>query len=147
MRILLAIDDSNCSRAAVTVVLEQMRAEGQELRLLHVVEPMWLVLDYETGALSQIEAAHQERMRHGQELLERAVPAITGAGFTVTTAMEEGDARFVIVDHAVQWKADLIVLGSHGKKGLGRLLLGSVSEHVMRHAHCSAMIVRDKATK
>ena len=78
-------------------------------------------------------------------MLERVAPGIRDAGFSVRTAMEEGDARFVIVDHAVQWKADLIMLGSHGKTDLERLLLGSVSEYVLRHAHCSVMIVRDKS--
>jgi len=145
MRILLAIDDSKCSHSAIAAAVQGMQAEGQELRLLHVVEPMWLVLDYETGALSQIEAAHQERMKLGEELLERVAPGIRDAGFIVSSVMEEGDARFVIVDHAVQWKADLIMLGSHGKAGLERLLLGSVSEYVLRHAHCSVMIVRDKS--
>jgi nucleotide-binding universal stress UspA family protein len=60
----------------------------------------------------------------------------------VHALVEKGDPRAVIVDHAARWNADLIVLGSHGFKGLDRLLIGSVSEAVLRHAPCSVEIVR-----
>lgn len=143
MRILLAIDDSKFSEAATQMVAQKMRAEDTEVCILHVAEPKWLVLDYDLGGqLGQIEAAREDNLERGKELLARVEPVVAEAGFRVTTAMEEGDARFVIVDRAEQWKADAIVMGSHGRKGLGRLLLGSVAEHVARHAHCSVLIVR-----
>jgi nucleotide-binding universal stress UspA family protein len=142
LKILLAIDDSKFSQAATEIVTKRMRATGAEVRLLHVAEPMWLVLDYELGELGQIEAAREEALRHGKELLERVRPIVESAGFRVTTALDEGDARFVIVDQAENWKADMIVMGSHGRKGLGRLLMGSVADHVSRHAHCSVVIAR-----
>jgi nucleotide-binding universal stress UspA family protein len=64
------------------------------------------------------------------------------AHFTVTTEIRAGDARRVILDSAAEWHPDLIVLGSHGRHGLERLLLGSVSESVVRHASCSVSVVR-----
>jgi nucleotide-binding universal stress UspA family protein len=143
LRILLAIEDSKFSEAATRMVVQKMRAEGAEVCILHVAEPTWLVLDYDLGGqLGQIEAAREENLERGKRLLARVEPVVAAAGFRVTTAMEEGDARFVIVDRAERWKADLTVVGSHGRKGLGRLLLGSVAEHVARHAHCSVLIVR-----
>ena len=60
----------------------------------------------------------------------------------MTTAVEWGDPKSKIINAAEAWGADLIVLGSHGRKGLQRFLLGSVSETDMRHAHCSVEIVR-----
>jgi nucleotide-binding universal stress UspA family protein len=64
------------------------------------------------------------------------------SGFPVETAVLEGDPRGSIVDEADEWLADLIVLSSHGHKGLDRLLLGSVAQAVVAHAHCSVEVVR-----
>ena len=142
MKILLAIDDSECSEAATRTVVEQMRSDRAEVRILHVVEPMWLAVDYELGEVRQIEAAREERLKRGKELVEHIKSLVAKADFAVSTTIEEGDPRFVIVDHAAQWKADLLVVGSGGRKGLARLFIGSVAEYVARHAHCSVLIVR-----
>ena len=142
MKILLAIDDSQCSEAATRTVVQQMRPDRAEVRVLHVVEPIWLAVDYELGEVRQIEAAREEGLKRGKELVEHIMSLVAKADFTVTTAIEEGDPRFAIVDYAAQWKADLLVVGSHGRKGLGRLLIGSVAEYVARHAYCSVLIVR-----
>ena len=63
-------------------------------------------------------------------------------GLKVIAALEVGDAKSRILDVAEEWHADLIVLGSHGRKGVNRFLMGSVSEAVARHACCSVEIVR-----
>ena len=141
MKILLAVD-SQCSEAATRTVVQKMRPDRSEVRVLHVVEPVWLGVDYELGEVREIEAAREEGLKRGKKLLECIKSLVAKAGFTVTTAIEEGDPRFAIVDYAAQWKADLLVLGSHGRKGLGRLLIGSVAEYVARHAHCSVLVVR-----
>jgi nucleotide-binding universal stress UspA family protein len=60
----------------------------------------------------------------------------------VTTAVEVGNPKFIVLDAAADWKADLIILGSHGRSGLNRFPMGSVSEAVARHATCSVQIVR-----
>jgi nucleotide-binding universal stress UspA family protein len=54
----------------------------------------------------------------------------------------EGDPKSQILDAAKEWRADMIVLGSHGRTGLGRFLMGSVSQDVVRHAHCSVEVFR-----
>lgn len=64
------------------------------------------------------------------------------AGFKVSTSVATGDAKAVILDEATQWRADLIVVGSHGRTRLERFLLGSVSEAIARHTSCSVEIVR-----
>jgi nucleotide-binding universal stress UspA family protein len=120
-----------------------MRLDGAEVRVLHVVEPIWLAVDDDLGEVRQIQAAQEEGLKRGKELVEHIKALVAKGGFTVTTAIEEGDPRFAIVDYAAQWKADLLVLGSHGRKGLGRLLIGSVAEYVARNAHCSVLIVRE----
>jgi nucleotide-binding universal stress UspA family protein len=67
---------------------------------------------------------------------------LRSAGFDASTSVREGDPKMVILDCATEWRTDLIVVGSHGRKGLTRFVLGSVSEAVARHAHCSVEIVR-----
>ena len=140
MKILLAIDDSKFSEAAMKTVIQQMRPDRTEVCVLHVVEPILLIPDY--GGVKQIEAAEQRKRERGKELATRNEQLLVKEGFKVTTAITEGDPRLGIVDYAAQWKADLIVVGSHGRKGLGRLLIGSVAESVARHANCSVLIVR-----
>jgi nucleotide-binding universal stress UspA family protein len=75
--------------------------------------------------------------------LLKTAEKLQAAGFKVTQAIvEEGDARDVILDCADRWRASLIVVGSHGRKGIQRWLMGSVSEAISRYAACSAEIVR-----
>jgi nucleotide-binding universal stress UspA family protein len=68
-------------------------------------------------------------------------------GLEITTVIKNGHAKEVILDEAEKWGADLIVLGSHGYSGWQRFLLGSVSNAVATHAHCSVEIVRQKPGK
>ena len=77
-----------------------------------------------------------------RELVERIANELRSTGFKVDTAVEVGDIREKIIDSAAEWGADLIVVGSHGRSGIPRLLLGSVAEFVARHAKCSVEIVR-----
>jgi nucleotide-binding universal stress UspA family protein len=81
-------------------------------------------------------------LKHGQELVQQAEKVLNKAGYKTQTAVEEGDPNSKIIDQAKKWKADLIVMGSHGRKGLNRFLMGSVAQTVSRHAPCSVEIVR-----
>jgi nucleotide-binding universal stress UspA family protein len=136
MRLLLAIDDSNYSEAALQAVLAHYRPQGTEVQVLNVVD---LKIPIPT---SYAAAFRQESLKQGQKLVERAEQLLSKAGFKVHTAMEEGDPRTKILDDAASWNADLIVMGSHGRKGADRFLMGSVSEAVVRHAFCSVEVVR-----
>jgi nucleotide-binding universal stress UspA family protein len=84
----------------------------------------------------------EDQKLEAKALVERTAKIIADAGFKVSTLVLTGDAKSVILDEAADWHADLIVLGSHGHKGIGRFLLGSVSEAVARHTSCSVEIVR-----
>jgi len=61
---------------------------------------------------------------------------------TVDTTVRQGDPRVEIVDEAERWGADLVILGSHGRTGVKRWLMGSVAEYVVRHAPCSVEVAR-----
>ena len=74
--------------------------------------------------------------------LGHPVISVVGSGFDASASVREGDPKTVILDCATEWGADLIVVGSHGRKGVARFVLGSVSEVVARYARCSVEIVR-----
>jgi nucleotide-binding universal stress UspA family protein len=140
MKILLAVDDSKFSEEAVRTVTAQIRPQNTEVRVLHVLQPITTSPppQMSSGYAPELEAQGAQ----ARELVERSANALRSAGFKVDTAVEKGDVRLKIVDSAAEWKADLIVLGSHGRSGIKRLLLGSVAEFVARHAYCSVEIVR-----
>jgi nucleotide-binding universal stress UspA family protein len=144
MNILVALDDSKCSQAATDLLTAQVRTGGTHVRLLHVVEPFPGALVEAAAAwrYSDVLLAKNEEHTRAEELLEQAARKLRTVGFAVTSAVEDGDVRSVILDDAERWHADLIVVGSHGRKGLARFLMGSVSDTVAHHAPCSVEIVR-----
>ena len=134
MKILLAIDDSKFSEAALQAVVRQYRPQDTEVKVLHVMEQVEL-FGYPVGV-------PKDHVREAQELVNRAGQTLSAAGFKVHTTVCKGEVRGGIIDAAVEWHADLIVLGSHGRSGLERFLLGSIPDAILHHAPCSVEIVR-----
>jgi nucleotide-binding universal stress UspA family protein len=148
MKILLPLDAAPCSTAAVDAVLSQFPPATTEVRLLHIVEwpkelPMHLALGEGPTAGADLLASRDRAFREGDALLTRAAARLEQAGFKTNRFVIPGEARTSIVDAAAQWHPDLIVIGSHGWKGLDRVLLGSVSDAVVRRAPCSVEVVRE----
>lgn len=147
MKILLPLDSAPCSTAAVDAVLAQFRPKGIEIRLLHVVEwpkhlPMHLAMGEGPSAGTDLLASRNQAFREGKDLTSRAAARLRAAGFDTTETVVPGDARETIIDAAREWDPDLIVIGSHGWKGLDRLVMGSVSDAVVRRAGCSVEVIR-----
>ena len=138
MKILLAIDDSKYSEAAVQAVIARHKVPGVEVRVIHAPEGPTLLAGPEMAEY----IPPRESAAEAQALVAKAAAALRSAGFNATAAVVQGDPKSAILDDAKAWGADLIVLGSHGRKGLDRFLVGSVSEAVLRHAHCAVEIVR-----
>jgi nucleotide-binding universal stress UspA family protein len=134
MKVLLAIDDSKFSEAATQALIAQAKPRETEIRVVHIIETFALLEDWKPVV--------ETLRKKGVALITRTAQTLRTAGFQVATTMEEGDPKSVIVDVAARWPADLVVMGSHGSTALDRLLLGSVSETVVRHAPCSVQIVR-----
>jgi nucleotide-binding universal stress UspA family protein len=150
MKILLAIDDSDCSAAATKAVIAQFAPQHAEVHVLHADEwpkglPMSMSFAEGSPAANSILSLHELRRQEAASLVAGAAQQLRSAGFATSTSVRDGDARQVILDCAAEWHADLVVLGSHGKKGFDRLVLGSVSDRVARHAPCSVEIVRDRS--
>lgn len=135
MKILIGVDDSVFSRAAVEAVARRKYEPGTEVRLISAVEPVYL--GFEKPQETNLYARAREAVDHAVGVL-RAGPN----QFEITTEVVEGSAKQAILDEAERWGADLIVVGSHGRRGLQRFLLGSVSQAVALHAPCSVEIVR-----
>jgi nucleotide-binding universal stress UspA family protein len=139
MKILMAVDDSQFSDDVVRAIVTQFRTENTEVRVLHVLQPI-------APAPPQMAPGYAPELevqkKPAQELVERIAKEWRSAGFKVNVAVEIGDIRETIIDSAADWSADLIVVGSHGQRGIQRFLLGSVAEFVARHASCSVEIVR-----
>lgn len=145
MKLLLAIDDSPYSEAAVESVTSRPWPSDTTVRVLSAVEPIVppaTELWYDAGG--SLERARQETVKHYEELTQRIAERLQSANLIVETAVRDGDPRSVIVDEAKDWSADLIVVGSHGRTGIVRLLLGSVAHSVVSHAPCSVEVVRKK---
>ena len=145
MKILLAVDDSKFSEAATQAVLRQARPQDTEVQVLSVTEPSSLRTDIANdGYYAAIDASFEEATKQSQALVARTAELLRSKGFKVISSASPGwaDPKSKIIDVAAEWDADLIVLGSHGRSGLDRFLMGSVSEAVVRHAPCSVEVVR-----
>ena len=144
MKVLMRIDDSKSSGNLVRALVAQFRTDETKILALHVLAPVEPVAPPEMspGYAPELE----DQRKPALILLEQIADELRRAGFSVETAVEIGDARDTIIETARTWKADLILVGSHGKRDIQSLLLGSVSESVARHAKCSVEIVRVPAT-
>jgi nucleotide-binding universal stress UspA family protein len=143
VKILLAIDDSKFSEAAIESIIRQAKPQKTEVRVLHVIEAIPIYPDGQAwGYGPEASQVLEEQRKEAEGLVARAGKTLREKNFKVMTAIEEGNPKEVIIDSAAEWQADLIVVGSHGRKGLDRFFMGSVSEAVARHARCSVQIVR-----
>jgi nucleotide-binding universal stress UspA family protein len=147
MRVLLAVDGSACSDVAVQTVIDRYCADDTQVRVLHAVEwmrEMPLCFQYAHGprAGDDVVECRNKSFERARELVERVAAQLEFKGFHPSVSTPDVDPRHAIVEAAREWPADLIVMGSHGRRGMDRLLLGSVAESVVRHAPCSVHLVR-----
>ena len=145
-KILLAMDDSEFSEAALQQLIAQRQPQGSEVRVLHLVESLPLLPDGQVWhSEAELAEARQEQYRKAETLLRRAAQGLRDAGFRVSTVIEKGNPKRAVMDLAKQWHAGLIMLGSECRKGLEQFPIGSVSEDVAVQASCSVQITRVQA--
>lgn len=148
MKILLAIDGSSFSDAAVNEIASRPWPLASEVRVISVVEPPLLpTVETWVPPDNYIEALEKAGEEQGQSIVSKAADRITSAQLDklrVATEIVKGYPKHAIIETAETWGADLIVVGSHGYRGLTRLWLGSVSQAVALHAKCSVEIVRSR---
>jgi len=152
MKILLATDGSKYSKAAAEEIAQRRFPAHSELRIISVFEGPSLYM-YAPLSMGGMEGYYQEvdlaEQKAAKEAVETAAKLISKkkTGLLVSTAVIKGSPKQVIIEDAETFDADLIVVGSHGRVGFERLLLGSVSQSVALHAKCSVEIVRKQDLK
>ena len=149
MKILLAIDGSSFSDAAVEEVAVRSWPVGSQLRIISVVEPP-LLPTVETWVPPQnyfeaLEKAGEEQARSIVNAAADRILEAQGDKLHLTAEIVKGHPKHTIIADAEAWPADLIVVGSHGYRGLTKFWLGSVSQAVASQAKCSVEIVRERA--
>lgn len=144
MRILLAVDGSAPSQDAIDEVAERSWPASSTARVVSVVRPYVPPAAEFVPAVFTSRDILQEQQKDAEQVAARAAQQLRRSGLSVDTAVRQGDPRTTIVDEAMEWGADLIVMGSHGHTGLTRLLLGSVAQAVVAHAPCSVEVVRKR---
>ena len=145
LKMLLATDGSDYSLAAASSIASRPWPADSEIRIVSVVEQVVPAAEpwYVAGAVA--ERVREDSTRHSEEAVRAAEEIVARVGIKTETAVLEGSPKRRIVEESVAWGAHLIVVGSHGRRGLTRYLLGSVSEAVAMHAHCSVEVIRDRA--
>ena len=149
-RILVPVDFSDCSRAALTRAVELATRLRVPLTVLHVWElpasirpdmMVWL----ERGDEQPIVAVVVEQAR--RDLDDFVAKAAISREIAVETLLKEGGVVPTILEVAEQGGYDLVVMGTHGRSGLAELLTGSVTKRLLRHAPCSVLTVRPPEAK
>ncbi len=147
-RILLATDGSAPAMRALDEAIRLAREQHAKLRIVHVVDDgLALPADVLSANIGQVDDTLRA---DGEALLEAARGQARAGGVEAETVLVEElgwRTGAAIVEQAKKWPADLIVCGTHGRRGLGRLLLGSDSEYVARHTPVPVLLLRLGASK
>ncbi|MEO1766849.1 universal stress protein [Thiobacter aerophilum] len=143
-RILVAIDGSDTSDRALEEAVRLAKETGAQLRIVHAVDEVILNWDAEYANPAEIWEA---MAKTGRDLLDKATARAAAAGVQADSKLIELTTLGhripeAIVEEAQAWPADLIVLGTHGRRGLSHVFLGSVAEGVVRVATKPVLLIR-----
>jgi nucleotide-binding universal stress UspA family protein len=146
-RVVFAWDGSEQAESAVPPLTEWGLFGDAQVEVLSIAdaEPPWWVLAGIAGEEAEADAYHaaaEPSVRQHKELAEQMADRLRTDGLDTVAVSRQGDPAETIVAHAKARDADLVVLGTHGRTGLRRLLMGSVARNVILHAHCSVLLAR-----
>jgi nucleotide-binding universal stress UspA family protein len=148
-RILVATDGSETSELAIEQASRLAKDQHAQLRIVHVIEQSRLAFAAAGPVAVDLEGILEALRKSGQAALERGRAIAQQVGIQAEIAIVGDDAvddrvAVVLAAEARRWKADLIVLGTHGRRGINHLLMGSVAETVARIAPAHVLLVRAK---
>lgn len=143
-KILVAVDESDVSRHALQQAIELASKLSASLRMVHVVDMSWLPVGPEMAI--DVDALRETLHGVGEQILAAARDAAKAAGFEAEAVLSETEApnqqvAEVITDEASRWGADMVVMGTHGRRGFQHLMLGSVAEKVARLSVVPVLLV------
>lgn len=143
-RILVPVDGSETSNKALVTALQLAKDAGGRVQLIHVVEELAYLSGYEQfGGYS--EDLFKVMRENGTKVLDDGLAIAQAAGVEAEKILFDdfgGRLAELVADAAKQWNADLIVVGTHGRRGVGRVLLGSGAEQIIRLAPVPILVVR-----
>ncbi len=160
-KILVAVDPSEPSTALVDKAISLASATGAQIKLISLlttygedVPPMIVSPGLASCSSGMEDSLWRDYQKHYEDYrtrisnnLQRLKAKAKAAGVSADTVQLLDSPGRAICNEAKQWKADLVMVGSRGRKGLREILLGSVSNYVMHHAACSVIVVHDQACK
>jgi nucleotide-binding universal stress UspA family protein len=139
-RILVPVDGSETSNKALVAALELARESGGRVRLVHALDE----LAYLTGAEYSVDLLKAAR-GYAVKVVDDALAMAQSAGVPAETRLVEvlgGRLGELVAEEARTWQADLVTVGTHGRRGVSRVLLGSGAEQVIRMAPVPVLVVR-----
>lgn len=139
-RVLVPTDGSPLAERALRYAVAEFPEAA--VTTLHVIDPFESVVAAEAGGLPDAAGWYEAAQEGARAIHERAAEIADEAGVELTTATEVGAPARTIVEYAASNDVDHVVLGSHGRTGVSRVLLGSVAETVVRRAGCPVTVVR-----
>jgi nucleotide-binding universal stress UspA family protein len=140
-RVLHATDFSATSRRALDTAMALAKSHRATLTIVHVLAPIMLVPEQYLDAVT-MDRLQNEARRWSTRQLSSVAERAKKAGVKASVLLREGDAADQILRACRLTKSDLIVVGTHGRRGLQKVLLGSVAERVVRAARCPVVTVR-----
>jgi len=145
IRLLIGVDNSADSNAAIAAVCDRRWPKGTEVGLVVVVDTV-MAIPHETdpAAIKWIEVAKEENWVQVREVFEPAAQRLRSNGLHTEVLVRRGNPSDQLLQEAHTWGADCVFVGARGTRGIDRLLLGSVSSAVAARAHCSVEVVRPK---
>ena len=149
LRIFVAIDGSAASNVALEHAVQLAKDQRAQLRVAHVVEVFRHAVSMADGYPFDPTSLWEALREDGRQALLMAEAKARSAGVEAETVMLEGKepsqrVASMVVEDAQRWNADLIVLGTHGRRGFDRMFLGSVAETLVRMATTPVLLVRTK---
>ncbi len=147
-KILVPVDGSPTSARGLQEAIKLAKLTGAKLRLLHVVDQISFASGMEAASMMTGEMLQLLR-EGGEQLLKKAQARVEKAGVRVDAVLCDSFAGRVcdlVIEQATAWRADLIVLGTHGRRGFSRLMMGSDAEMIVRLATMPVLLVRAKET-
>lgn len=146
-KILVPVDGSESSTAGLNEAIQLAKIHGSQLCLMHIVNEFVMGSAYAPGLYS--ENLFETMRKGGKEILDAAEKAVQSQGIKPICVMVEsmgGVAADLILEQAKEWHADLIVMGTHGRRGIFHMAMGSDAAQVVRGATIPVLLIRGRAS-
>ncbi len=145
-RIMVAVDESFMTSQVMEAAIELAKATGAQVAICHAIDETILAQREVAMMLPNSVGKTEARMRLGAEgFLDRLQQTVRSAGVEAEIKLVESEQKHVsdmLIDAAGEWQADLLVVGTHGRRGIERFFVGSVAERLVRKGQTSLLLVR-----